>query len=374
MRTNRHWLGRVTLSLVLILLVTTRSTSSAQFSLPLPRTVGADTVFREDMLVLFKDFIFDKRATVARKEITDGKKMGKPAAEARRFAWLADSARDSLPAYRAMVEEFCKQQLGVAATKCSAVLEPSMLLETFDTDTHQILLGRTWIGAPFVTKRPYFSRYLRNSNTSDGLSIASHFAATVGETDAYVVTSLVRGVIGRGIFSADQALVVTRSDSANPAKRDTIESDRSTLLRAINNGGTLVGRYTIPFFARGGATMSRVIGLNLSVGVLGPVTGESKRRTGVASSSLEAVAAFPVRDLGGTSALVADLTVGMRAGYTYAGLPLREAGGYRDVGFIQGIVGLRQNGALSISALVTVANHGMNELVPRLSLNFAAVR
>jgi hypothetical protein len=84
--------------------------------------------------------------------------------------------------------------------------------------------------------------------------------------------------------------------------------------------------------------------------------------------------AFPVRALDGTSNVVADLLMAARLGYTYGGKSLEAAGGHSDVTYAQVAAGLRQNGSMSVSALVTFANHGFNDMVPRLSVNFAAVR
>jgi hypothetical protein len=222
--------------------------------------------------------------------------------------------------------------------------------------------------------RPYIAEYLCSSGASDAFSIASQFTANVGEDEAYLVSTLVRGLVGRTIFSADQALVVARSGDSDPTNRKAIENDRANALRAINNGGTLVARFTLPLYARSGATLAQAYGVSASAGVIGPITGDDSLRTGVASVAGEALLAIPIRDLGGSSTVLADLVVGLRGGYTYAGRAVLAGRMHRDVSFGQFVIGLRQSGALSVSALVTVANNKVNELVPRLAINFSAQR
>ncbi len=287
-------------------------------------------------------------------------------------------------AYDSLVQQFCEQERGVKVADCAAALAPEAIRDRFGSDRSQIQRqpGEVFIrrGWPFFgTRRPKVARYLRYSGGDAGLTVVSQFAANVSEDEAYVVTSLVRGLVGRGIFSADQAVVVARSGDPDPTKREAIEGDKANALRAINNGGTLVARYTMPMYAAAGATASRAIGLSLSAGVIGPITqsesgGVRQQRNGVVSGSLEGLSSFPVRGLTGTSEVLADFIVGARTGYTLSGGPLRASGGDQGVWFGQAVLGLRQNGDLSVSAVVTFANNQFNDLVPRIGLNLAARR
>ena len=84
--------------------------------------------------------------------------------------------------------------------------------------------------------------------------------------------------------------------------------------------------------------------------------------------------AIPVRDLSGSGDVVADLLIGVRAGYTYSGAPILVAGGARDLSYAQMVVGLRQNDAVTVSVLTSVANKGFKEYVPRITVNFTARR
>lgn len=339
--------------------------ATAQFSVVLPQPVKAEEVAREDLQMLFmrwhmKGFEYKERTDSLRKLLNVAKAdPGNPAP-------LADLAK-----------AFCEGRPVSERANCAAALTVEALYNRFASGTNGRgrPLGTTLINSkiPFwYTSRSEIGEYLRLSGGQDAFSIAPQFSANVGENEAYVVTSIVRGVIGRGIFAADQAVVVTRSSEADTIKRAIVEDDRANALRAINNGGTLVGRYTVPLFARAGATLTSAVGLTASAGVLGPISGGSDQRTGVASGAFEAIGGFPVRDPNGGSSVLADLIIGARVGHTYAGRPIISSDSSRHVTFGQLMVGLRQNGNLSVSVLATFANNGFNKQVPRLAVNFAA--
>lgn len=366
---HTHRLVRTLLYVVIASLALGES-AKAQFNVPLPKRTPSDRVFREDMQMLFHAFLFrDTREYEPRVQ-----QLRQSALRAREAAGVERTRFDSV------AKAFCRAKFGAAAEKayaeCAAALEPNALIERFGENVaSERPLSRTYIKSIFPIRyvsRPAVAEYLRESGGGDAFSFASQFAANVGKNEAYLLTTIVRGLVGRGIFSADQALVVARSEDPDPAKRQVIEGDKANAVRAINNGGTLVARFTTPIYVRSGSTAATAIGLSASAGVLGPITGDETERNGSASTAFEWQMAFPVRDLGGNSTVLADLMVGFRAGYTYGGKALRGAGGAPDVSFGQMIVGLRQNGAVSVSALVTVANHGMNTKVPRLAVNFAA--
>jgi hypothetical protein len=338
----------------------------AQFNVPLPKPIPAEQVFREDMQMLFHGFLFPGIEPYReRADSLRGRAAAALAEPAAAIALESDARR------------FCTARFREPNAQCLVALEPDSILERFGEGGTGRPLSRTYVKSwiPFFfTSRPYVAEYLRQSGGGDAFAVASQFAANVGENEAYLVSTVARGLVGRGIFSADQALVVARSGDPDPAKREAIESDKANALRAVNNGGTLVARYTMPMYARAGSTAASAVGLSVSAGVLGPISGDGNERTGSASTALEGLVAFPLRDLGGNSGVLAELMVGFRGGYTDSGRSLRMSGGAQDVTFGQMIIGLRQNGTMSVSALVTVANHGINDLVPRLVVNFAARR
>ena len=347
------------------------ASARAQFNVPLPAPPSAEVVFRDDMQMLFVDFV-DSNIVAWNQRVQ----------VLRRRALAAKMVPDSATVLEADAKRFCAQEPNIDRTKCVNAFAPDTILKRFGSDeARERVPGevyiKTWIPM-YGLRRPKVARYIRASIGDEGLSVIPQFAANISDKEAYIVTSLVRGLIGRGIFSADQAIVVAKSGDPDPTKRDAIESDKANVIRAVNNGGTLVARYTMPMYAATGATASRAAGLAISAGVIGPITESDApnggKRTGSGSGAFEGLVSFPIRSFGGTSEVLADLIMGARIGYTYSGRPLLVAGGAHDVAFGQIVLGLRQNGALSASALITFANNGMNDLIPRLGLNLAARR
>lgn len=291
-------------------------------------------------------------------------------------------------AFKEATEQFCKSEFD--QTQCQLALDKDSLLarignpsiscpDTLDLGCsarrdgrplHQVLL---WPSDEIAPSRPLLAGYMHAAGADGGLSLASDVSSNVSTDAAYVVSNIVRGLTGRMLFSADYALVVARDSSSDTTKRKTIESDRATLIRAINNGGTLVGRFAVPLYAFTGATGSLVTGVTLGGGMIGPVDdAHASDRHAAGSTSAEAGGVVAIRSLSGDATQTAELILRGRVGYMLSDFPLQVAGGFRDVSYFQGLVGIRQNGNLSVSALVTVPNHGFGALVPRLVLNFAA--
>lgn len=356
-------MNQVCYGIAAALLVVCNGTAQAQFNLPVPLPIGPGEVFREDMQMLFHSRL-----------LPDGNYQSRVDS----LRVLAVNARSSSATLDSMARSFCAAHTGEAYEQCTAALRPDSILHRFgetaaDEQPLHTTLVRSWIPA-LSTSRPHVAEYLRRSGGGDALDIASKFSANVGEKEAYILSTIVRGLVGRGIFSADQALVVAKSDDPDTATRESIEGAKANALRAVNNGGTLVGRFTFPMYARAGSTAATAIGWTVGAGIMGPVTGDDDERSGAGSTTLEAAMAFPIRALDGTSNVLADLLVAGRVGYTHGGDSLESAGGAREVTYGQLAVGLRQNGSMSVSALVTIANHDFNDLIPRLSVNFAATR
>jgi hypothetical protein len=70
-----------------------------------------------------------------------------------------------------------------------------------------------------------------------------------------------------------------------------------------------------------------------------------------------------------------DLVLATRAGYSFSEDALTSIVSRKDVAYGQLGVGLRQNGSLSISALITwLPDSRFREFIPRLIFNFSAVR
>jgi hypothetical protein len=226
---------------------------------------------------------------------------------------------------------------------------------------------------PFMHSRDALSHYMRQSNASEGLSVFSQFAANISDNEAFVITNVVRGLAGRAIFSTDYAAVVTKSSEADSAKRNVVESDKSTLIRMVNNGGTLVARLYGPMFAQAGSTMSSTGGISLGGGVIGPI-GEADKLHGVGSIIGELAASIAIEDLTGSAQQTAALLFGLRGGFARSDAALISTHNDKGIGFGQLAIGLRKNGEMSLSILLTQTQSKFSDLLPRIQVNFAALR
>jgi hypothetical protein len=364
LRTN--WFPHRKLALLVGLIALSASTAFAQFSIPLPKAFPEDAVRLEDIRLLF---LTHRGADGTYPNVEP---------DLRRRVNAMGNNQTLRAAFDVEAKSFCRQQM-ISDEHCTAGLHVDSLISFLGATSRRTLNEvylKTWI--PTVGyHRGQLSSFMRRSGADESIAFASQFSANISDKEAYVVSNLLRGLAGRLIFSADYALVVARSDSADPEVRDTIESDKANLLRAVNNGGTMVGRFAFPMYARSGATMANSAGLTISAGFLGPLAkSESPEGTqnAVISGSGEFLGSLSVRDLLGSSKLAGDFIFGIRAGYTHSTAPLRASGGFRDVTFGQAVFGLRQNGNMSVSGMVTLANHKFSDLVPKFVLNFAAVR
>lgn len=343
------------------------ATTAAQFNLPLPSPPTPATLLGHQVRTLF----------VSQME-SGGIRGGNTSALVVRDlaqATLQDPTSEKAEELSNRRHSFCVEER-YPLSDCELALAPDSLVGFIDATGAIKRQASNVPILPWTTSTASVARYLRHAVGTDGTGFVTQFSANVSDDEAFLVTSLVRGVVGRTLFSADQAAVVTRSNDADTAKRNVVESDKANALRAINNGGTLFARFAYPLLVRSAALGSTVIGVSGGAGVIGPISsGDSTaRRSGTASGAAEILNSLPIRDPAGSNSVLADLVIGIRAGYTYAGAPLRANGGPHGVAFAQFAVGLRQNGAISVSALTTIANNGFNDLVPRLGVNFAARR
>jgi len=332
----------------------------AQFNVPLPQTASSSEVRREDIQILFVTY-------------QHGKNLGDKKDSVRSQIDLANRTPALRNTWNQRVTSFCEDIYSGPPAICMAALQ---------TDSLDKRLGRSGEHEPTLTKvhiagfptRPVLANYMQGSGISDAFTFASQFSANISEKEAYIVSNIIRGLTGKFIFSADYAVVVAKSEEESAARRDTIESDKANALRAINNGGTLVGRFTVPFLARSGTTGSHAFGLAGAGGLIGPIAdSDETKRKGVLSGAIEGLGALAIRSLTGDSEQKAELIYGARFGHTHAFGPIVSASGRRTVTFGQAVIGLRQNGTITVSGLVTVANHGFDELVPKLVLNFVAL-
>lgn len=340
-----------TLALVLMILP---HELNAQFGIPLPQPLDAKTVRAEDFLRLFGQRV-DSSTRVA---VTSGASDREARLAAAAVGFCESIKRSDADAAA------CRETLTLTAVEPYAAGDNPKA-------TRVLLAPRQ----PFGHSRAAVAEYMRQSGASTGLALLSQFAANVSDKEAYVVTNVVRGLAGRAFFSADYAAVVTKAgeETTDEAKREEIENDKANILRMVNNGGTLVGNVRAPIHAIAGTTVSSTSAISFSSGLIGPL-GDTDRLNAAGSIVGEAMSSIAIRDIGGSSEQTAELLLGGRLGYSLSDGPLRAGGGPRDVSYGQLGIGLRQNGSLSLSILVTKTNHDFDNLMPRLLVNFTAIR
>lgn len=237
-------------------------------------------------------------------------------------------------------------------------------------------LHSRWVLRPGILHpRDQIENYLRESTGSEDLKLFSRFAANIAEKNAYVVTDVISGLAGRAIFAINYAAVVVKEDAELPlAERRTIEDQKSTIIRMVNNGGTLTGRFQLPVHAMVGPTFQSASSVYGTFGLIGP-TGNTDSLAFAGSAVAELSTALSIREPGESAGLLGSLALAGRIGYAFSENEL--LGGTNDKGFpfAQVAVGLLQNGKVSLSALVTwPLEDKYRPFAPKLVLNLAAIR
>ncbi|MDX2262271.1 MAG: hypothetical protein SFU84_11300 [Gemmatimonadales bacterium] len=236
---------------------------------------------------------------------------------------------------------------------------------------HRALLP---FGLPGSHQRPDVADYLRAATGTSGLALFNQFAASVSDKEAYVVTNAISGLAGRTIFAIDYAAVLVRDTAGSAASRREVEDAKSTIIRMINNGGTVAARLQWPIHAKGGTTFQSASSLSTRFGLIGPAgKSDSLRFSGAVVG--EFMGALSIRDPGVSGNLLGELLLGLRVGMAYSEAPLTTMADDKSLGFIQLAVGLRQESKIGLSALVTwPLEERYKGLTPRLVLNLSAVR
>jgi hypothetical protein len=219
------------------------------------------------------------------------------------------------------------------------------------------------------------SAYLKDNADSTGFRIFGSFAANVAEDQAFVTTQVISGLAGRALFSIGYASVVVKEKGdSTKAVRQTIEDSRATVLRMINNGGTLSARWLLPVHAQSGPTFQSISSVYATVGLIGPIgNGDSLRFAGSVTAELST--ALSIRDLTEAASLLGELIMSGRIGYAWSESALLPGTKKRGLPYAQLAVGLRQGGSVGLSALVTWAmDKAYRPYTPRLTVSFTAVR
>lgn len=325
------------------------SNADAQFIAPLPQPLSQSDVRLEDYRTGFV-------ASLSKKETTDLVQK----------SLSAEDFEKKRADYCGRLPEAERQACGKGLT-VDAVVPYALGSEKPITD---VILSPSF---PFTHSRAALANYMMRSNTNTGLSVLTQFAANVSDDEMFVVSNVVRGLAGRSIFSLDHAAVVAKAEAENQEKRKELESDKSTLIRMVNNGGTLVGKFYAPIFAESGATVSSTAGLQIGAGLIGAL-GQTETLHAAGTAVLEYQGSLAIRDIAGSGQQAAELLIGTRLGYSRSDAPLLQSGGPRGVRFGQLGVGLRRNGELALSVLISKTESQYRKLVPQLQVNFSAVR
>lgn len=236
----------------------------------------------------------------------------------------------------------------------------------------KVLLG---FKPPLAHDRWALEKYLEAAAGPDGLALFSRFAANVSDKEAYVTTDIITGLAGRVLFGINYAAVVVKDESGSTeAEQRAIESQEATIIRMINNGGTMTARLQFPMFAVSGPTGQTASSVYSTMGLVGP-TGNTDSLRFAGSLVGELVTARSIRAFGEAAEILGQVILGGRIGYAFSEAELLS--GTRDKGFpfAQFVFGLLQNDKISLSLLYTYAfEQRYRGFAPKLTANFAAVR
>lgn len=225
---------------------------------------------------------------------------------------------------------------------------------------------------PLAHDRGEVAEYLRALNDSAGASLFSQFSSSVSDKEAFVSTNIISGLAGRVIISINYAAVVVKSDSADTTARKAIESNTSTIMRMVNNGGTLSARLLMPIHATSHATFSSASSLYLTAGMVGPLTTSDSAGLGLSAVG-EYMSRISLRDPIQYSSQLGDIVLGARVGIGFSGEGLTDQK-RKTIVFGQIATGLIQNNKMSLSVLVSMVPKRYKEYMPSLQVNLSAIR
>jgi hypothetical protein len=298
------------------------------------------------------------------------------------FSSLPPGSRDSLrlqqlgpDRIRELRESFCQAQEEDPDDLCEEALDVEDIASntTLKPRTHTTkLLG---FGLPLSHNRFDLTNYLESAAGPDGLALFSRFAANISDDEAYVTTDIITGLAGRVMFGINYAAVVVKDDSGDTeAAQRAIESQKSNIIRMINNGGTITSRLQLPLVALSGPTGQTASSVYTSLGLIGPIGNtDSLKFAGTIVGEL--VTARSIREFGKSAGILGEVLLGGRIGYAFSEAELLSGTGDKGFPFTQVVFGLLQNNKVSLSFLYTYAfEERYRAFAPKLTANFAAVR
>jgi hypothetical protein len=306
------------------------------------------------------------------------------------FKRFLSQAGNPVPKY-ASESEFCSRAdelertealAGIAGDDAAKEIANEVCLKALDDDG-VIAKGKSWkpraesisrlpLRLPATHRRGEIVRYLRDENKST-LGLLTQFATGVSDKEAYAVTDVLSGLMGRVLFAASFAAVVATDTAGDQVTRRFVEHNRANILRMINNGGTLSARLLFPVHAHSGPTFQSASSVYGTFGLVGPV-GASDSLRFASTVVAEMMTSLAIRDVLESATDLGELLIGGRIGYGFSESELLAGTNDKSFPYAQLGIGIRKNGALALSALVTwPMERKYKDFAPRkLLLNFSA--
>jgi hypothetical protein len=346
MRTPLTWLCALA-----ALMVGRATITSAQFVTPIPIPSGADR-----FEIGRYQHMFDRTLPKRQRDSIEARTM-----PLERIAALRDT--------------LCRRHAPEKLQQCTDAIQPARLRDSKKTSPASQAVVVIPPRFPGLHRRYDVEHYFRTTQADGRFALFSRFAANVSDDEAYVTSDIISGLVDRVIFAVNYATVLIRSDSATTeSEQRAIESQTATVIRMINNGGTLTGRFQVPVHATTGPTFQHASSVYVTGGAIGPA-GNVDSLNFAATAVLEFSTGLAIREIASSAGILGQLVAGGRLGYAFSDSELLRGTGDQSFPFAQFAIGLIQNGSIGLSALLTWPLDGLYEdFAPRLVVNFAAIR
>jgi hypothetical protein len=349
-----------TSNVVLALLALVAPVAEAQFVVPLPRSIdGNDPGFRASRIRNdFSVYLQDHNTPLTDAAIREAHDT---------FCRDVVEARVREDEAQANDPKLCRESVTVDDVLDSAG-------ERIHADPY-----RRWLLKGFARPREDLLPLYDSAGAGD-FSALNRFSTNVTDDKMFLVTEMFSGLVGQFIVAVTHAAVVTTADGKK-AQSDTvaitelnaIEDNTATITRLVNNGGTMSVRVQAPFLVGGGANIQQAASLYLQTGVIGPLGNTDSLRAS-AALVLEYMAAFAARKPNRSYESVGDLLIGLRGGRIQSEDELMPSSRHNGMWFLQGAFGIRKGTSVTASLLVTFVEKRYRDFVPKLVINFSALR
>ena len=338
-------------ALAIVMAVPTASVVQAQFATLVPSARPRDEVQSDELRQRFIRFLRDGLTPIQKSEFE-------------RNGTRLNNLQD-------IKSRFCGSLRTEEQQLCSSVV-PTPDVVSRRTIRQEISRKVLEFDFPLAHDRGELAEYMRTINDSAGPTLFSQFSSSVSDKEAFVSTNVISGLAGRVIISINYAAVVVKADSADTTAKKAIESNTATIMRLVNNGGTLSARFLMPIHATSHATFSSASSLYLTAGMTGPLTTSDSAGLGLSAVG-EYMSRISLRDPVQFSSQLGDLVLGARIGAGFSGEGLIEKKG-KTILFGQLATGLIQNNKLSLSILLSMVPKKYKEYMPSVQVNLSAIR